>query len=148
MTRTVLETVSRVRGYVRRRITPSPKPLSVLATDFEDKKRGFVLSVASAYGAGVEGNVVEFETMTGRTAMVLAHSMLSCEREWAVAPKRLFLLDSFEGLPVSDGTADEDSPHVKTGVWAPGTCRVLSEQRLRELCRRVLPPDRFEILAG
>jgi hypothetical protein len=112
------------------------------------KEHVLTFSTAYVYGARVPGDIVEFGTMSGMTARHLAEAMLKCERDYQLPPRRLHMFDSFEGLPHSDASADIDSPHVQDGTWGVGTCKVLSEQGLREVCRAVLPEERFSIYKG
>jgi hypothetical protein len=94
-------------------------------------------------GAAVEGDVVEFGCMTGRTATVLAAAMASFRLD-----RKLHLFDSFEGLPDSNSEIDQRSLHVKHGVWAPGTCRGISPAALRAKCTRYLSGDQVLIYEG
>lgn len=101
------------------------------------------LSVEYITHAAVEGDVAEFGTMTGRTAVVLAKSLARHSQT-----KRLLLFDSFEGLPESQSSVDRESPHVRDGVWTPGACRGLTKKQLSTACRRYLPASRLAIYEG
>jgi hypothetical protein len=94
-------------------------------------------------GASVEGDVVEFGTMTGRTATVLAAAMASFRH-----PGNLHLFDSFSGLPEATSQFDRSSFHVKDGVWSEGTLQGISPSALRLKCRRYLPDNRIVIYEG
>jgi hypothetical protein len=77
------------------------------------------------YGMGVEGDVVEFGTMTGVTASALSAAISECSRVMAGSDARhgydrqrlLYLFDSFEGLPAATRKEDFLSPHVASGIW-------------------------------
>lgn len=112
--------------------------------------------VAAVYGYDVEGDIVEFGTMSGGTATGLARAIRSCDETLRYATavygheaRRLVLLDSFEGLPqVQPNSVDGCSPHVQDGVWSAGSLQGVSPARLADLVGQHLPADRIEILPG
>ena len=113
------------------------------------------LAVAATYGTDVAGDIAEFGTMTGETACGLARGIAASDRYLGYAPdaaglsrKRLLLFDSFEGLPQAEHAADVESPHVRTGVWDKGTCKVLSHDELHARVTEHLPQERVQIFAG
>jgi hypothetical protein len=121
----------------------------------QDVFRTLYLAVEYVFGAGVEGHIAEFGTMTGRTAEVLAKAMATFERRLGYAdalhgiPERsLMLFDSFDGLPEVQTEVDRQAPHVRAGAWAPGTCRGLGPAELQRVCARHLPSDRIRIFKG
>ena len=79
-------------------------------------------AVYYSYGSAVEGDLVEFGTMTGETARGIAIAMLAVERQYGLPPKQLHLFDSFVGLPEPKARPDVESPHVQLGNWAAGGC--------------------------
>jgi len=93
--------------------------------------------------SSVDGDVAEFGCFRGRTAKVLSAGMKAMR-----SAKSLHLFDSFEGLPPSTSKEDLENVHVKSGVWGPGTCWGVSQERLKGICRRFLPEDRIKIYAG
>ena len=96
-------------------------------------------------GAEVVGDLVEFGTDTGFTASVLARTMA----ELGATPNRkLWLFDSFEGLPAATAQVDLLNPHVSAGVWSPGRCRGLSAEGLRNQVSRFIDPSCIRIEAG
>lgn len=112
--------------------------------------------VGYCVSAGVEGHVAEFGTMWGRTASVLAQSMHfftksafpSVEKGHGIGERKLFLFDSFQGLPETDAAGDKDSPHVKSGLWSEGTCRGITKEDLHNVCSRHIPGDNILIYDG
>lgn len=108
------------------------------------------------YGSGVKGDIVEFGTMTGRTAVVLATAINECSTKLDYSEKahgfsearNLYLFDSFEGLPEAQYEADKDSPQVSAGVWGGGTCKGLTPQALRHICSQHLDTSRIRIVEG
>jgi macrocin-O-methyltransferase TylF-like protien len=113
------------------------------------------LAVAATYGTDVPGDIAEFGTMTGETACGLARGIAASDRHLGYAPdaaglarKRLLLFDSFEGLPQAQHAADVESPHVRTGMWNKGTCKVLSQGELHARVTEYLPQERVQIFAG
>ena len=109
---------------------------------------GLQTAVYYAYGAAVDGDIVEFGTMSGRTARALAVAMLAVEGQYGLSPRRLHLYDSFDGLPEATAEPDTTSPHVILGHWAAGTCRQLSPEGLTAVVGDVLQPERFDIVPG
>jgi len=102
-----------------------------------------LFAVEYVWGAAVEGHVVEFGTMTGRTASVLAAAMATFRHKG-----ELHLFDSFEGLPEATSQIDRDSFHVKEGVWSEGTLQGIGPSALRSKCRRYLADHRIFIHEG
>lgn len=108
------------------------------------------------YGMGVKGDIAEFGTMTGRTAVVLAAAVNECSHNLAYSdqahgfdkPRQLYLFDSFEGLPDSQHEPDKLSPHVSSGVWGRGTCKGLTPQRLLDICSKYLEAARIHVIQG
>jgi len=113
-------------------------------------RRGEGLQEAVYYccGSAVEGDLVEFGTMTGFTARAIGAAMLAVERQYALPQRHLHLYDSFVGLPEPESSPDTDSPHVKLGHWAAGGCMVLNKEQLHEAMVEVLDVDRFNIVEG
>ena len=109
-----------------------------------------------AYGMGVKGDIVEFGTMTGKTAVALATAISECSRDLAYsdrmhgysANRQLYLFDSFEGLPTATCEEDTSSPHVSSGIWGKGTCIGLDPGGLQELCSRYLDKERVRVVKG
>lgn len=106
-------------------------------------RKSLTLSVTYIHGAGVDGDVAEFGTMTGRTATALARALNQYD-----GSKRLLLFDSFEGLPAAESVVDRVSPHVRSGVWSGGTCQGVSSEQLRVMCRKHLPDSQISIHEG
>jgi O-methyltransferase len=113
----------------------------------KEAMRACAFAVMYAYEAEVEGDVVEFGTMSGNTAKEMAGSMKIAEacaspQWWAKHPKmkRLHLFDSFEGFPNDE--RDADAPHVQSSIWRPGNCKGLSQT---ELVERVIRDTKFPI---
>jgi len=114
-----------------------------------DVLRALVLSLHYIYEADVDGDVVEFGTMSGLTATRIAKAMALLEnKNPSAATRRLFLFDSFEGLPEATADADKTAIHVRKGVWGAGTCKVLSQHELMERCAREFDRSRIRIHAG
>jgi O-methyltransferase len=92
--------------------------------------------VMYAYESEVEGDILEFGTMSGNTAKEMASSMKIAEacasKQWREKnkPKDLHLFDSFQGFP--DDSRDADAPHVLSDIWRPGNCKGLSHTELVE----------------
>jgi hypothetical protein len=113
--------------------------------------------VQCAYNFAVEGDIAEFGTMTGRTAVLLAHAISMCDklypyhvmRELAGKQKDLWLFDSFRGLPDASKTSvDKDAIHVRSQIGGAGNLRGLSSAELLQACARALAPSRIRIYEG
>jgi hypothetical protein len=127
----------------------------ILILPAKEIARTLTLSVMYLNSAHVNGDIAEFGTMGGFTARTLAAAMVF---DYLVQPitnetirdpfRRLRLFDSFEGLPEITSEVDLASPHVVSGTWAKGGCRILSATQLREMIEGILPPSRIEITKG
>jgi hypothetical protein len=103
------------------------------------------------YGSRVPGDIVEFGTMTGHSAQVLADAIRDCEALPLFAPaetRRLHLFDSFEGLPEATADPDRSSPMVRSGIWGTGRCQGLTPERLHSLCAERIGEQRVVIHQG
>jgi O-methyltransferase len=111
--------------------------------------RALTLGVMYINTADVKGDVAEFGTMSGLTARVSASAMVyDPERQPSCPLRCLRLFDSFEGLPDITSGVDRSSPHVISGDWAKGGCKLLSAGELHALMASILPPERIEINVG
>lgn len=141
------------RFYLRGRLRGTPSYLAGRREVF----RSLASAVEYINHAGVEGDVAEFGTMSGSSAIVLSRSMsgfhelygrFSRAGDERFKPRRLHLFDSFEGLPESSSEVDLHSPHVRAGVWGKGTCLGLTPSELRALCGRHLENQEIKIYVG
>lgn len=115
-----------------------------------------MIGVQSAYGFGVEGDIAEFGTMSGMTAMLLANAIAMCDKLYPHHIQRelgrtkdLYLFDSFQGLPdVSNVAVDKDAIHVRSQIWGTGALRGMSSAQLFQECAKVLPAARIKIYEG
>lgn len=105
------------------------------------------IGIWSVTGGGVPGDIVEFGTMSGMTAQVLAMGMAQMTIQ-NQTPRKLHLFDSFEGLPEATQAPDTESPHVQKGEWKPGGCTGISAEQLGQAVGRFLPAERVNIHAG
>lgn len=140
------------------------RSLSINLTDisirmFTDMKmeitRHLARGVEYVHLAGVQGHIAEFGTATGLTSSCLAMALADArelysdlETRHGLPPRKLFLFDSFQGLPVSQAEADQGSLHVRTGVWGPGACKALEEAELRQMCEQFIDGDSIQIFSG
>lgn len=113
------------------------------ALGYQEIAESLVFAVQYVTHGCVEGDVAEFGCMTGRTAVALAAGM-----KWQNSDKRLFLFDSFEGLPQATSEIDRSNRHVFAGTWGPGTCLGISPAKLQRLCGRFIAGDRVRIFEG
>lgn len=116
--------------------------------------------IAYTHLANVPGDVVEFGCYWGHSAKLLAHAMEHCEkgcsqvdRQHGYGPRKLWLFDSFEGLPEATAETDKGCPHVQAGAWTwklrpePGKM-MPSPEHMYRLCGKHLPPDRMMAVKG
>lgn len=121
----------------------------VLILPAKEIARALTLSVMYINSADVKGDIAEFGTMGGFTARTLAAAMVFDPRYQPNRPlRKLRLFDSFEGLPEITSTIDLESPHVKSGTWSKGGCKILSANDLRTMVEAIIPPSRVEINDG
>jgi O-methyltransferase len=107
------------------------------------------LSVAYTNSAAVVGDIAEFGTMGGFTARTIATAMVFDPRRQPTSPvRRLRLFDSFEGLPEITSDVDKMAPHVLSGAWSKGGCKVLGADELRAMIGGVISTDRFTVHEG
>ena len=109
---------------------------------------GLQEAVYYCYGSAVDGDLVEFGTMSGYTARAIGEAMLAVESQYGLPKRRLYLFDSFVGLPEPVAGPDVSSPHVVLGHWAAGGCKVLNRDELSSHMAEVLPAERFKIVEG
>jgi hypothetical protein len=139
---------------------PSPASFygyeDVLILPAREIAKTLTLAVQYINSAHVIGDVAEFGTMGGFSATTIAMSMVfdlqrqplprSASGENPFRMLRLF--DSFEGLPEITSPVDQVAPHVVSGAWAKGGCKVLAAPELRARIGKILPPHRFELYEG
>lgn len=117
----------------------------------EDLIKTLSKSVAYVFGMAVDGDIAEFGTMTGKTAVVLATATNfnnSRYKNDIRGAKKIFYFDSFEGLPEARFESDRNSHHVSTGIWKKGSCLGLSEDRFRKIVSQFVPTDSFVVYKG
>jgi O-methyltransferase len=121
----------------------------ILILPAKEIARALTLGVFYINSADVKGDVAEFGTMGGFTARTLAAAMIFDPQYQPNHPlRKLCLFDSFEGLPEFTSKIDIDSPHVKSGTWSKGGCKVLGHRELRAMVEGIIPSDRVEINKG
>lgn len=117
----------------------------------EDLVKTLTKSVSYVFGMAVEGDIAEFGTMTGKTAVILATATNynnSLYIDDIRGTKKIFYFDSFEGLPEARFDSDKNSHHVKTGIWRKGSCMGLTESRFKEVVSKFISPDSFKVYKG
>ena len=93
-----------------------------------------------------DGPVVEFGTCTGFTARTICDLMNSRGFD-----QHLYMYDSFEGLPETTGTPDEQSYEVRSNkVWHLGAMAVPAryEERIWDALIKVRPAEKLHIAKG
>jgi O-methyltransferase len=123
-----------------------PTTLDILNLHIREVSVSLALGVTYAYNSCIDGDVVEFGTASGTTAFVLARAMVAAEM--SRPKKQLHLFDSFAGLPEATSPVDRQSFEVRSGMWKPGGCKVLSKSALLKLCSGAIESSRIVIHAG
>jgi len=118
---------------------------------YRELYRGFEYVMISA----VPGDVAEFGTSSGRTAMVLAKAMAnfgdrygSSDIAHGIGLRKLYLFDSFEGFPAASDPIDKAAPQISSGAWGPGVAKDAPPALLLEMCATHLDPARIVIREG
>lgn len=114
-----------------------------------------VEGVGYCFGAGVVGHVAEFGTGSGRTSTILAHALAFFSEDarksdelHGIGERKLYLFDSFKGLPSASVDVDRESPQVSSGIWSPGSCFGIPQSDLLAMCGRFLPKERIVVCDG
>lgn len=124
----------------------------ILENDIDENRlQALVNSVSYVFDMAVEGDIAEFGTMTGKSAVILATATSRNNSKYhntILGTKKTFFFDSFEGLPEARYETDKNSHHVSTGIWGKGTCLGLSESQFEEIVSRYINRDFFHIYKG
>jgi len=111
--------------------------------------KALTLSVTYINMSDVKGDIAEFGTMSGFSASVIANAMMyDLQRQPSYPFRKLHMLDSFEGLPEITSAVDKTAPHVISGAWSKGGCRVLSAADLEKRITKIIPKERIRIYEG
>ncbi len=108
-------------------------------------------AVLYTFQMDVQGDIAEFGTMTGRTAISLATAVNTINRSQGVNSKnnkKIHFFDSFEGLPPSNLAIDKNSIHVKNGKWVEGKCKGLNATQFTKLISKYLERRNFIVYKG
>jgi O-methyltransferase len=108
---------------------------------------GLQQAVYYVLGAAVDGDIAEFGTGSGFTALGIAVAMMLGTRNPGAPEKSLHLFDSFEGFPEPTGH-DKESPHAKRGHWFKGGEKHQEPHQLRAQVASVMPNNRIIIYPG
>jgi O-methyltransferase len=142
-------------GWKRRlKLLPVLGPLAVQASHrlrrhvSEETLTRLSYGVDYVFQSDVEGDVAEFGTCWGETAVAIARALARWEGHPEVRPKVFHLFDSFQGLPEIESEIDKKSLHVRSGDWRGGICRGLDRAELENLLRFQLPGERLRFHEG
>lgn len=126
--------------------TQRPPPAYTKARADEVYRPAFQRAVEFVSLQRIPGDVLEFGTLNGYTARILAELMAECRH-----PGDLYLFDSFEGMPETRSAIDRASYEIKAGAWKPGTPvqRIPGvEERITEFLSPLLAPRRLVTVKG
>ena len=93
------------------------------------------------HAAGVIGDVAEFGCFTGRSAALLACVMASLLDHHN---RKLWLFDSFQGMPVPTDEVDINSPQIGAWAWSAN----VDAQKVTDICAQPLGRDRVKVFPG
>ena len=120
-----------------------------------DIYRSLYRGVEYTVQAGVYGDVAEFGTSSGRTAMTLAKAIADYDKRYrthceklGLGFRTLRLFDSFEGFPEATDPIDKLAPQISSGVWGPGVTKDASPSVLLDMCATYLDASRIAITPG
>ena len=97
-------------------------------------------------GTGIQGHILEFGTLRGYTARLMATLMQQFRY-----PGALYLYDSFEGLPEITSPVDQASYEVRINkVWFQGSMALEEEMpdRIFRVLSKIVPPEQIHITKG
>ena len=130
--------------------------------DIEETCAALMKGVVKNYMRGVDGDVAEFGTFTGRTAIALSAGIANAEAIYGNkltrlglsgdGTKSIHLFDSFEGLPEISDENDKACPLYSSGLWVKGSFNAdlarMNPDNLRMNCEQLLPKERVNIYKG
>ena len=97
-------------------------------------------------GTGIQGDILEFGTLRGYTGRIIASLMKE-----SLYPGRLYLYDSFEGLPEISSPVDRHSYEVAVNkVWFEGQMSVepAMDCLIEAALYKIIPPPQLEVVKG
>ena len=126
---------------------------------FDQIAQALYNAVFQVYGGSTEGDIAEFGTFSGATAITLAGVMRRMELRifgktldagsGEPRARKLHLFDSFEGFPDTTSDIDAQNAHVKDGAWGSGNTEgVMPPRELLEKTGTFLPKERIAIYKG
>ncbi len=129
-------------------ITESYTPYQTYREDvFHTLSKTVEISIAM----GIEGDIIEFGCGSGQSSFILAKSILENSKYYEHnkgVQKKLWLFDSFEGLPESSDAIDKESPNVINNIWGKSACADITEEQLNKLLIDELNFEHFIIKKG
>jgi len=138
----------------QRMINNAKKMSKFTQVNFLQMERNFpvgvqlLTGVGYVYGSRVDGDIVEFGTQTASSAAVLATAVNLHNLKMGMSKKSIHFFDSFAGLPKSSSDADNESPHVKSGIWSKNKCVGLTEIEFTQTIEKFLPSEYFKVYPG
>jgi len=141
--------------FRKRRMIKNAKKISKFTeVNFLQMERNFPVGVqllngvSYVFGSRVDGDIAEFGTQTASSAAVLATALNLHNLKMGMSKKSIHFFDSFAGLPSSESDADNESPHVKSGIWSKNKCVGLTEIEFTKTIGKFLPPEYFRVYPG
>jgi hypothetical protein len=120
----------------------------------DETLRDLSKGIVYIYMSDVKGDIAEFGCFWGKSGQVIAGQMQRCDQvhgsDTNFNERKLWLFDSFEGLPDAILPPDLSSPHVQSGdwKWKPNPNNVPTPESVQQAISAFLPVDRIRIIAG
>jgi len=109
-------------------------------------KPAFWRGINFLFGNAIKGPIVEFGCRTGFTSRCLAEAIVERNLD-----AKLYLYDSFSGLPEISSFIDQSAPEVREqNVWFDGSMAMPAgtPKAISDSLEEFLAPSRFEIVQG
>ncbi len=123
----------------------------------DEALRDLSKGIAYTYIAAVPGDIAEFGCFWGKSSQIIAQQMQQMDQSHGasdsiahIGERKLWLFDSFQGLPKATLSPDTESPHVQCGAWAwtvEGK-NVPTPASITQQCSAFLPVDRIRVIPG
>jgi hypothetical protein len=123
----------------------------------DEALRDLAKGVTYTYISEVQGDVAEFGCFHGKSARVIAQQMQMCDQVHCASDsspvlgeRKLWLFDSFQGLPKATLPPDTESPHVISGAWnwTVEGANAPTPAGITQQCSAFLPVDRIKVISG
>ena len=106
-------------------------------------------SVEYIFESTVDGDVVEFGVMRGYSSVAFASSLnLFNKKNLFNNKKKIYLFDSFKGLPIIEHEIDQKNINVKNNFWHEGAVKGYTRNEIENIMQNYIDKDSIEIYEG